>query len=198
MNDYFSVFELPRKLAIDLDELQRRFYALSRRHHPDFHQMAVAGEQAAALEHSALVNQAYRALRDPWRRVEYLIALEEGRETKEGAAIKPKAPRDLLEEMMEVQEALEAAKTSGLDAGARERLARQRDGLIERRADLDATLGGRFAEWDRAVDARSDRTRLVEWFREALASRAYLRTVIDDLGEALGEDEEANVAHRRH
>ena len=119
MSDYFTVFGLPRKLGIDLAELERRFYALSRQHHPDFHQMAAPDEQAAALESSALVNRAYRALRDPWRRVEYLIALEEGRDTKEGASVKPKAPRDLLEEMLEVQEALEEAKTSGLDGAAR-------------------------------------------------------------------------------
>jgi molecular chaperone HscB len=197
MSDYFSIFELPRKLAIDLAELERRFYALSRRHHPDFHQLAAADEQAAALEHSALVNRAYRALRDPWQRIEYLIALEEGRETKQ-AAVKPKAPRELLEEMMEVQEALEEAKTSGLDEAVREQLARLRAGLAERRTQLDATLSTRFAEWDRAVDAGADRAGLLDWFREALATRAYLRTVIDDLGDALGEDEEADVAHRRH
>jgi hypothetical protein len=39
---------------------------------------------------------------------------------------------------------------------------------------------------------------LVAWFKERLAARAYLRTVIDDLGEALGEDTDSHVAHRRH
>jgi hypothetical protein len=35
-------------------------------------------------------------------------------------------------------------------------------------------------------------------FREALATRAYLRTVIDDIDEALGEVGEGHVSHRRH
>src|SRR6266542_6959640 len=118
MADYFEVFGLPRKLTVDLQELQRRFYDLSRQHHPDFQQGAAPEARAAALESSALINRAYRALRDPLARVEYLIALEEGREAKEGAAVKPKAPTDLLEEMLEIQEALEAAKTSGLDGEA--------------------------------------------------------------------------------
>ena len=73
-----------------------------------------------------------------------------------------------------------------------------RRGLIERRAHLDADLLARFPEWDRAVDASDDRSSHLGWFREALGTRAYLRTVIDDLGEALGEEEEADVAHRRH
>lgn len=198
MKDYFVVFELPRKLQVDLEELQRRFYELSRQHHPDFHQMAGEDERAAALESSALINRAYRALRDPLARVEYLIALEEGREAKEGVAVKPKAPTELLEEMLEVQEALEEAKTSGLDAQASERLARERQGLMERQRTGEGVIIDRFAEWDRVVDAKEERKPLLDWFNEALATRAYLGTVIDDLGEALGEDQDAHVSHRRH
>ena len=47
MSDYFAVFELPRKLQLDEEALRRRFYELSRRHHPDFHQLAGEDEQAA-------------------------------------------------------------------------------------------------------------------------------------------------------
>src|SRR5213083_2291080 len=117
--DHFEVFGLPRRLAIDTAELQRRFYELSRRYHPDFHQAAPPEEQARMLEASARLNAAYRALRDPIARVEYLVRLEtidghgpsrskEGRETKEGdetvdghgpsrSNVKPKAPPELLE-----------------------------------------------------------------------------------------------------
>ncbi|RPH85748.1 MAG: Fe-S protein assembly co-chaperone HscB, partial [Candidatus Rokuibacteriota bacterium] len=63
MSDYFAVFGLERRLAIDVAALQRRFYELSRRWHPDFHQAAPANEQAQALQESARVNAAYRALR---------------------------------------------------------------------------------------------------------------------------------------
>ena len=198
MNDYFAVFGLPRKLQVDLDALQRRFYELSRQHHPDFQRMAGPDEQAAALERSALVNRAYRALRDPLARVEYLIALEEGRETKEGAAGKPKVPMDLLEEMLEVQESLEATKSAGLDEASRVRLAEERRSLVTRQAAGEAAIVARFAEWDRATDAGSDTRPLLQWLKQALATRAYLRTVIDDLSETLGEDQDAHVSHRRH
>src|SRR5262245_30883253 len=93
MTDYFEVFGLPRKLRIDPEALQRSFYELSRRHHPDFHQGGGADAQARALEASALVNRAYRALRDPLARVEYLIALEEGRELRERPRPRPRCPR---------------------------------------------------------------------------------------------------------
>src|SRR2546425_3497567 len=102
--DHFEVFGLPRRLAVDTAELQRKFYELSRRYHPDFHQAAPPEEQVRALEASAGLNAAYRTLRDPIARIEYLVRLEEGRDTKEGATVKPKAPPELLEEMFEIQE----------------------------------------------------------------------------------------------
>src|SRR3989304_829918 len=75
-------------------------------------QPAPPEEQAISLENSALVNTAYRTLRDPIARVEYLIGLEEGAVK----GIPPKAPLDLLEEMLLGQEALEGGKASALDA----------------------------------------------------------------------------------
>src|SRR5580765_717524 len=196
MSDYFAVFELPRKLRLDEERLRQRFYELSRRHHPDFHQLAGEDEQAASLADSALINRAYRALRDPLARVEYLVALEAGPET--GVPAKPAVPRDLLMEMMEVQEALEEAKDAGLDEAARERLREDRGRLLERRAATEAAIVARGAEWDAAVDQGADRAPLLAWFKDALATRAYFRTVIDDLSQALGEDQDAHVSHRRH
>jgi len=214
MTDFFEVFGLERRLAIDVAALQRRFYELSRRWHPDFHQAAAPAEQARALEESARVNAAYRALRDPLARVEYLIRLEEGRDTREGAAVKPKAPPALLAEMFEIQEALAAvraeaapgrrgepeiedARGGSLDDAARATLAAQRDGLRARMAEAEAQLAGPLSRaWDGAAPA--DRPAALAALKDALATRAYLRTVIADLASALGEGtEETHVAHRR-
>jgi len=196
MDDYFAVFGLGRALQLDLPDLQRRFYELSRRHHPDFHQMKGDAERAAALERSALINRAYRVLRDPIARVEYVMALEEGSQAGD-TAVKPKAPMDLLEEMLEIQEALEDAKRSGFADADRVRLRQERQKLIARRAADETALVEGFAKWDRAIATGGDADALLRGFRQMLATRAYLGTVIDDLGEALGEDDHAHVAHHR-
>jgi molecular chaperone HscB len=195
--NYFEVFGLERKMAIDGAALQRRFYELSREHHPDFHQAAPADAQARALEASARVNAAYRALRDPIARVEYLVRLEEGRETKEGDTVKPKAPPELLEEMFEIQEALQEARAGAIDDGVRATLAEQRDRLLERREREESRITGELsAVWD--ATPAEDKPRVVAAFKEALATRAYLRTVIDDLSEALGAAGEGHATHHRH
>jgi molecular chaperone HscB len=194
--NHFEVFGLDRKLAIDAAALQRRFYELSRQHHPDFHQGSSEEEQARVLETSARVNAAYRALRDPIARVEYLVRLEEGRETKEGDAVKPKAPPELLEEMFEIQETLQEARSGGLDDATRATLETKRERLVTRRAaEEDRITGELSAAWDAA--AAADRAKVLAAFKEALATRAYLRTVIGDLGEALDGAEEGHVTHHR-
>jgi molecular chaperone HscB len=187
MSDFFEVFGLERRLAVDEAALQRRFYELSRRWHPDFHQAAPPEQQARALEESARVNAAYRALRDPLARADYLIRLEEGRATKEGATEKPKAPPALLAEMFEIQEALEEAKAGPLGAGGRASLAAQRDALQKRLAATEAAITGPLSRaWDAA--GPGERPAALAALKEALATRAYLRTVIDDLTAVLDTD----------
>jgi len=191
VSDFFDIFGLERRLAIDGAALQRRFYELSRQWHPDFHGAAPADAQARALEESAQVNAAYRALRDPLARVEYLIRLEEGRATREGSTIKPKAPPALLAEMFEIQEALEEAKAGPLDDAARATLTEQREGLEARMAETEARIVGPLSQaWDAA--AAAERPAALNALKEALATRAYLRTVVDDLAAALeGREQEA-------
>src|SRR2546425_899633 len=76
--DYFSCFGLPRKLNIDTARLETKFYELSRVFHPDFFEGKSEMERAVSLANSAILNQAYRTLKDPIQRVEYLLRLEAG------------------------------------------------------------------------------------------------------------------------
>jgi hypothetical protein len=85
-----------------------------------------------------------------------------------------------------------------MSPAAGERLREERARLEARHAAEADAIVGRAGEWDRLVEEGGDRKALLEWFKQRLATRAYLRTVIDDLTEALGEREESDVSHRRH
>ena len=195
--DHFEVVGLPRRLGMDEADLQRRFYELSRCHHPDFHQGAPPDEQARSLETSARINAAYRTLRDPIRRVEYLVRLEGGEEATTGDGAKPKAPPGLLAEMFEIQEALQEARDGGLDETGRAVLQDERARLEVRYREVEARLRGPLSKaWDDATS--EERPGVLAACRESLATRAYLRTVIDDLAHVLGEGQEPHVTHHRH
>ena len=111
-----------------------------------------------------------------------------------------------MEEMLEVQEALEEAKASGLGVETRVRLGRERERLMARRAAEEDRLLNVGKEWDALVDGSGRvprhrdaiRVTLLNRMKKILAARAYLTTVIDDLGEALGEETHTNASHRRH
>ncbi|MBE7158308.1 MAG: Fe-S protein assembly co-chaperone HscB, partial [Rhodospirillales bacterium] len=114
---YFSLFSLPRHLNIDLPALEKSFYAQSRRLHPDRFASRPADEQASALAQSSTLNDAYRTLRDPIARTEYLLGLEgvqleeQSRQATDAARLggekKQVAPPDLLEEAFELNMQLE-------------------------------------------------------------------------------------------
>jgi molecular chaperone HscB len=195
----FEVFGLERKLGIDTEALQRAYYELARRYHPDFQQGASPEAQAAALDASARLNAAYRTLRDPLARIEYLVRLEEGRETREGTEARAPAPPALLAEMFEIQETMaEARATGALDGAARQALGEQREQLTQRYQEEEARLVGPLAvAWDAGAADPRERARLLVELKQGLATRAYLKTVIDDLDQLLGEGDES-VAHHRH
>jgi molecular chaperone HscB len=74
--DYFSVFGLTPRLSIDLSALEQEFYRLSRKLHPDRFARASENEKQWSLADTALLNDAYRTLKDPLRRTEYVLKLE--------------------------------------------------------------------------------------------------------------------------
>jgi len=178
-SDYFSVMGLPRRLAIDARVLEPVFHALSRRFHPDVYRLASPRERMIALENSAVLNQAYRTLRDPFERAAYLADLELGRET----AGREQAPRELFEAILEVQELL--GEHAGADAAGRERL---RPELEARRAALREEQDARaarltsdlFPRWD-----AGERGAVLTEIRGLLGERAYLARVLGGLGAAL-------------
>jgi molecular chaperone HscB len=191
--DHFAVFGLARRLVIDGADLQRRFHELSWRHHPDFHQGGSPEEQARSLESSARINAAYRILKDPIRRVEHLLQLEAGPEGADRREPAAKAPPGLLAEMFEIQEALQEARGGGLDEAGRATLRELRARLEARcRAEEERLRGPLARAWDSA--ATTERTAVLAACADALSTRAYLRTVIDDLAQALGEEQHPPVA----
>ena len=87
--DYFTCLGLPRRLTLDQQKLEAKFYELSRAFHPDFYQNKSETEQAISLGNAAMLNTAYRTLRDPIQRAEYLLALKPDRSKTFGLRLRP-------------------------------------------------------------------------------------------------------------
>jgi molecular chaperone HscB len=202
--NYFEFFSLPRKLVLDVAALEKQFYVLSRKLHPDRFASKPVAEQEAALARSSLLNDAYRTLKDPILRTQYLLTLE-GVELEEqskaatdaarvsGKEKKQIVPPELLEEVFELNMQLaemRAAKQMGEDEPELRRdLMTAKDAFDARMVETQAELEGLWAAWDAAVDAGDDaaKSRAKDAMVVLLNKRNYLRNLVRDVNEALGD-----------
>ena len=191
--DYFTCFGFPRRLTIDPGKLEAKFYELSRAFHPDFYQNKSETEQTISLGNSATLNSAYRTLRDPIQRAEYLLDLEAGA-VKE---IRNSPPADLFEEILELQDTLNeyrgADRSSGTGQQLRAKLQAEQRTLEQRKQDMETSLQQLFTDWDRLQEqgdatsqARSERDRLLKQMREILSNRTYVKSIVNDLVSTIG------------
>ena len=191
--DYFTCLGFPRRLTIDPSMLEAKFYELSRAFHPDFYQNKSETEQAISLGNAATLNSAYRTLRDPIQRAEYLLDLEAG-SVKE---IRTSPPADLFEEILDLQDTLDEYRTSDpaskTGGQLRERLQTEQHMLEQRQRDMEQQLQRLFTEWDALQDrgeatgeARVERDRLLKQMREILSNRTYVNNIVNDLVATIG------------
>ena len=191
--DYFTCLGFPRRLTIDPRKLEAKFYELSRAFHPDFYQNKSETEQAISLGNSAILNSAYRTLRDPIQRAEYLLDLEAGA-LKE---LKNSPPADLFEEILELQDTLNeyraADRTSETQQQLRAKLHAEQLTLEQRKQDMETNLQQLFTNWDALQDhgdatsqARTERDRLLKQIREILANRTYVKSIVNNLVATIG------------
>jgi molecular chaperone HscB len=191
--NYFQVFALPRKLRLDAGELEREFYRLSRRLHPDVYARASQQEQDWSLASSSLLNDAYRTLKDPVRRTEYLLKLEGIVSPDEGGAKKEdRVPADLLEEVFELNMQLDEMRMTRQMGEDDPQL--QKDLLVAKEnfdgqfKSTDAALEKLWDKWDVGIDTSDEASK--QSARDEMAAlldrRRYIRNLVNSVNEALG------------
>ena len=137
--DDFALFDLPRRFALDADDLAARRRALQAEVHPDRFVAAGAAAQRAAMQWAVRVNEAHERLKDPLKRAAYLCELA-------GVAIRAEdntaMPPEFLMQQMTWREALDDAGTQP----AVEAIA----------GDIEAHRRAAYAELTRALDEAAD------------------------------------------
>ncbi len=200
--DYFTFFGFPRKLNLDTAALEKEFYALSRRLLPDVFAQANTEERTWSLEQSSMLNDAYRTLKDPIKRTQYLLRLEgiELEEQSKQATEKARAtgelkkqvvPPDLLEEVFELNlhlEELRGQKKLGEDDPALlEEIGKAKLSLEEKYDALFNELKAEWNKWDESVDDGSEenRRKILDRMLDVLNRRNYIRNLVRDVNEAM-------------
>src|SRR5271167_1732906 len=152
--DCFKALGIPRRLTIDLDELERRYHELSRKIHPDRFASKGPKMRDASLRATATLTRSYRTLRDPVARGLYWLELN-GEKLAEN---NKRVPSEMAELVFEVQEQLAEMHGAPADSAAARELASQ---VATRRGQLQTTIDGgaadldrNFANWDQSADRK--------------------------------------------
>lgn len=182
--DYFSYLGVPRKLEIDAGLLEDRFRALSRQFHPDYYYNAAPAERRASLERSSYLNDAYRTLRQPVSRTEYLLQIEGMPAGGNGEGSK-QVPASLLEDVFALNEELDSVREMRAEGAPhdqwRARLERAREPIEARRTAHEAELKALAVQWDALVDRdapRTDREPVLAALRERMLERNYINNLL--------------------
>jgi molecular chaperone HscB len=161
--NYYDFLGLQRKLTINQEDLQKRFYALSRQWHPDRFSRKGADEQALALE-------------DPIARAQYLLS-EEGFSIGEQRS--RDVPPELLEEVFELNMMLEGLKEG--DESARAQLESAKEHFLGMQTDIDHDLEALFARYDSADAQSATAKQVLHDMRGMLNRRRYIENLIQDV-----------------
>jgi molecular chaperone HscB len=191
--DFFSFLGLSRKLAIDVADLEQRYRALSRQLHPDYFYNATPAERRASLERSSYLNDAYRTLKNPASRIEYLLKLE-GSVTPQRST----PPPALLEEVFALNEELDEIRESRESGASAEewkaRLDRARQPIEQKRVEHEAALDDLSKRWDALVAAsagEADRRRVLDELQERFLERNYISNLLAGIERELAQDDPA-------
>jgi len=190
--DFFGFLGLARKLKIDAADLEQRYRVLSRQFHPDYFYNAPAAERRASLERSSYLNDAYRTLKNPASRIEYLLKLE-GHMERDGFS-RANPPAALLEEVFTLNEELDEIReerASGAPAQAwTSRLDRAREPIERKRAEHEAALEQLSARWDALVEASAgepERRRVLDELQERFLERNYITNLLAGIERELSQ-----------
>ena len=174
--DYFSVLGIPRCPVVDEAELTHRYYDLSRRLHPDLYQTGTAEEQEASLKNTALLNRAYRTLRDLLQRGQYWLELQGEQLGKDNNRVPPELA-DLVFEVQEKLAEVREMRAEGKEAEIRAELGQIRTDLNAQMTDLRAALAENLGQWN----GERQVPKLLRDLKNLLSEIAYLRTLLRDV-----------------
>jgi molecular chaperone HscB len=183
VTDYYELVGIPRSLNLSLDALQQRYYELSRQLHPDRFMQKPEAERQRALDMSSALNDAYRTLKDPIKRAQYLLTLE-GFDIGEQRS--KDVPPELLEEVFDLNMALEEMREG--DDSARPQLEQAEKNFTHMLSETHQQLESLFGQYD-AAPSRD----VLAQIRNVLNRRKYIQNLVSEVERTLSPNPQSPI-----
>ncbi|MFC1477037.1 Fe-S protein assembly co-chaperone HscB [candidate division KSB1 bacterium] len=193
--DFFRFLGFKELLALDVNELEHRFYDLSKKFHPDFYQNRTEKEQQISLEKASFLNKAYKTLKDPFSRAKYLLELML---ENEKSSDKKNIPPDLLMEVMELHELIDSLNDEENEQkrdDMQKEILRIRDELRRKSGSLGVELINIFSKWDNVAEHWNgtkllcgEHRNLLKEMNDILVIRQYIETLLHSIEQEIPEE----------
>jgi len=171
---HFERLGLVRRFHVDASEMEGNYLARSRETHPDYHQQSSPEQQRSSMEMTAELNEAYATLKHPFRRAEYLLALEGGPSAADHKEMAPAFLEEMLHLRMEIEELREEPPDSARRHDMEKQLRRRTEALV-------GELTHRFAALEALPPNDSKRHTVLLQVRQSLNAARYIQGLLRDL-----------------
>ncbi len=181
--NYYEALGLPQKLQLDQKLVQKKFYEMSRKVHPDFHQTSI--NKDLSQEFSSVINQAFQTLKNKDKRLMYMIEQYLG--PLDTQADRKNAPKDLLMELMDMQEVLMEFKADASEAN-RKKITQLVEELDQKIQEFDVDIDQLIPKFDE-TDEDDTKKQLITQLRDLTLTKNYVKSLKRTFLEALEPSE---------
>ena len=170
-------------LSLDLADLEKRLFALSKKFHPDRFANRTSLDLQLSHDRSSAINNAYRILKDPITRAKYIVEKELGSIEEKSA----KVPIEMADFFFEIHDILDTIRESDgkpPESALQEVQTAERD-LMAKVKELEMDLEQQFAKYDQLPNRQ-----IVERMKEILSERSYIKSFLRQIDSVLRGKEE--------
>jgi molecular chaperone HscB len=167
LTNYFQLFHLPQRFALDRAALDTAYREVAARVHPDKFAGAAQAERRVSMQWATAANEGYAALKSPLKRAMHLLALA-GHET--GVHSNTAMPGVFLMQQMQWREALADARAQKDEAA-----------LEDLEAQVNTAYTAHVAQLEQLLDHTQDYTSAVAAVRELLFIEKFKEEVAQAL-----------------
>jgi len=167
--DYYKLFGIPATPLADKILVKKKYFELSRQHHPDFADNTDESIMENNLAISSNINKAYKILTNTSLSVQYFLQYKNVITEEE----KYPLPSDFLMDMMDINEILEEAKSSNNQA------------LIDEVTEnMKATEGDLYNEVKEIMECKDEKDideKSMEMLKAYYYKKKYIQRILDGI-----------------
>jgi len=166
---YFEIFDLPISIEIDIKQLTQAYYKMTMQYHPDRYTLKTPEEQAQAIDNTAIINEAYRVLKNKQSRLKYIlinsdVTFEEGQES---------VPQEFLMDMMDINEGIMEYKMEPDEEG--------KNNLIKQLTAIESGLNEEFSPFITKFKSNNNDNELLLALKDYYLRNQYIKNIKNNL-----------------